>query len=273
MKTKLILPVALLAFASSASAITASLNDLVLGFSASGGTGSGVNLEVNLGNVSQFYNPSGKITLTGLNVGDLVGTYGVSWNTRTDLSWGIVGTTGAAFGTTINSNSILASTLWGTKVESTLGVQSTPWTLQVTQSTPAGAISALYSGQSGSLVNATATTNSATAAVVDNSLVGSYGKQFGTTAAAFGKFNPKASFVNSTDIASGSFVASDLYEIQPGSGNGTFLGTFALSSDGVLTYGANYAAATVPEPATYTVLLGVAALGYGTWHRRRRLKT
>jgi hypothetical protein len=38
----------------------------------------------------------------------------------------------------------------------------------------------------------------------------------------------------------------------------------------MLTYGANFSAATVPEPSTYAALLGAAALGFGAYRRRGR---
>jgi hypothetical protein len=257
--------------AASAATVSASLNDLIVGFYATGGTGASVNLEVNLGNVAQFYNVSGQITFSGLSATDLSGTYGSNWNTRTDLFWGVAGTTGAASGTTIGGNPIAAKTLWGGQAQTTLGVSSSGWNTGTTfaQQGPAGTIAGLYSGLAGSLNGAISTANSTVAATINNTLNGSWSKAEGTTAAAFGYFNPKTSFDGSTNIV-GNYAAMDLYQLQPNSGAATLMGTFALSGDGMLTYGANFSAATVPEPSTYAALLGAAALGFGAYRRRGR---
>src|SRR5271169_6544842 len=48
--------VALLTASVQAQTVSAQQDDLILGFRATGGTGAGVNLEINLGSVSNFYN-------------------------------------------------------------------------------------------------------------------------------------------------------------------------------------------------------------------------
>ena len=81
-----------------AGAITASVGDLILGFRASGGTGSSLNLEVNLGPASGYSGlaPNTSFVVSRLSVLDLVSTYGAGWDMRNDLSFGIVGATGAS---------------------------------------------------------------------------------------------------------------------------------------------------------------------------------
>ena len=276
MKTKILLA-ALLALSGGALTvpavtITAGTNDLILGFYATGGTGAATNLEVDLGSVSQFYNVSGTLALPGLSVSDLSATYGANWFNRTDLFWGVVGTTGAATGTTIGGNTIAAKTLWGGRAESTLGLQSTPWSAGSTfaQQGPANTIATMYTGALGSLNGATATANSATAALIDNTLAGSWSKQEGSTASAFGFFNPKSLFDNGTPGNGG--VVTDLYELQPGSGAGSYVGSFALNANGLAFSGsaAGAGAAAVPEPSTYAALMGVAALGVAAIRRRKK---
>ena len=274
MKTKITLAALLLlgggALSAGAQTVTAGLNDLVLGFYASGGTGAGSNLEVDLGNVGNFYGVSGTITLAGLSAADLSSTYGSTWNTRTDLYWGVIGTTGSTAGTTIGLNSIASKTLWGSKTEATLGTLSTPWNAGTTfaQQGPANTIATLYTGAGGSLNGASATGNSATAAILNNTLAGSWSKQLGSTAAAFGYFNPSGVFSNSTNISVGSFAASDLYALQPGSGAAAYVGTFALSSGGALTY--SNTPSSVPEPSTYAAILGLVTLGFVALRRRQQ---
>ncbi|MEI6860994.1 MAG: PEP-CTERM sorting domain-containing protein [Verrucomicrobiota bacterium] len=269
MKTKYLL--ALLALAGSAistqaTTVSVGLNDLVLGFRATGGTGATTNLEINLGNVSNFYGVSGQVTLTGLNVADLSSTFGASWNTRSDLLWGVIGTTGNAAGTTAGGNAIAASTLWASKSESTLTLQSTPWTQAnvSAQQGPANTISTLYNGATASLNGATATGNSATAALLSNSVNGSWSRQEGTV--AFGFFT-RSQFENNTNFGSSSIVASDLYQVQPTGGPAVYVGTFALNNNGTLVFGNSPNA--VPEPSSYAAIFGAVVLGFVALRRRR----
>src|SRR5271165_7625965 len=62
--------------------VTAAYPDVILGFQATGATGSNINLEVDLGNVSQFYNaaPGSTIPVTELSLADLQQAYGATWN-------------------------------------------------------------------------------------------------------------------------------------------------------------------------------------------------
>ncbi len=274
MKTKYLLTVALLALvgmgtSARATLVTANLNDLILGFRATGGTGAATNLEVNLGNVSQFYGVSGTFGLSALSAADLVATYGSDWNTRTDLVWGIVGTTGSAAGTTIGSNTLAASTLWATRSESTPGLQSTPWTQGASEFAQQGAantISTLYSGAVGSLGGKTSTGNSTVSATIGTSSLGSWSNKEGTNASAFTFFNPKSQFENGTN---GSLHVSDLYELQSVAGSASYLGSFALTSDGALSFSSTPSgAAAVPEPSTYAAILGAVTLGFVAFRRR-----
>jgi len=272
-----------------ASVVSASLNDLILGFSATDATqgdGTNVNLEMDLGNVGQYYSLPSNTSFQVANLGvDLAAAFDGIWDTRTDLFWGIAGTTGSATGTTINSTTIAAKTLWAGKVESTAGVQSTPWNRAVsfTQQNPANSIATLYSSATGSLNGKTALSDNPKAALLDNSIQGSWSQQEGSTTttptptAPFGGyagFNPGSSFQTSTNFSSiaGSFAVLDLYELQPGSGAGTYIGSFGLNSSGILEFSntASFfsAEAAIPEPETYAVLLGAMALG-GAFMRRR----
>ncbi|MGC3989366.1 MAG: hypothetical protein QM796_06745 [Chthoniobacteraceae bacterium] len=109
---------------SHASTVNASLGDLILGFRvASSGSDPGfsLNLEVDLGAASTFYNatPGSTFTLTGVTLADLTSIYSngsITWNTRTDLSWGVVGTVGA-----VGDSHSLANTIWLTKAEEYAG--------------------------------------------------------------------------------------------------------------------------------------------------------
>src|ERR1017187_4474569 len=92
--------VALLTPAVRAGTVSAQLDDLILGFRASGGTGAGVNLEVDLGSISNFYNgASSSLNLSNLVIQDLIDTYGANWASRTDLFWARPPTSGTHYPT------------------------------------------------------------------------------------------------------------------------------------------------------------------------------
>src|SRR5271169_4109928 len=71
------------------SVLSAHQGDLILGFRATGGTGAGLNLEVDLGSISNFYNaaPGSTTVLSALVSQDLADTYGAGWFTDTNLFW------------------------------------------------------------------------------------------------------------------------------------------------------------------------------------------
>ncbi len=276
--TVILLPLSgLVSAASAQSMITATSNDLILGFRATGGTGADKNLEIDLGNVGQFYALSAHthFTIAGLSAQDLADVYEVLWNTRDDLFWGLAATTGAALGTTINGTTIATKTLWGTRAEGTAGVQSTAWNRAnaFSQQGPANTISTLYTGATGSLNGKTSTANSTKTVVIDSATPGSWSDREGSNAAAFGSQMSKATFEAGTNFSTvvGSYFVLDLYELQPGNGAGAYVGSFGLNTAGLLQFSNDpaYFAAAVPEPSAAAALLGAAALGSVAVRRRR----
>src|SRR5579859_787365 len=161
--------IALLTAPVRAGTVSASLGDLVLGFRATGGTGAGLNLEVDLGSISNFYNGANiGLTLPGLVTQDLIDVYGANWGSRTDLFWGAAATDGNAVG---DPNGKPASTLWATGVPG----NSVPLESSASvQSPPAAKIAEVYSGGIGSLDTAGSTSNSPAAADIQNTQTGSW---------------------------------------------------------------------------------------------------
>ena len=231
--------------------VQANLGDLVLGFRATGGTGQNVNLEVNLGSVAQFQGQAANTTLliSRLAAADLVATYGANWATRTDLSWGIVGTAGriSAFG------SSPVATLWATNAEATVGTQSSAWTpgSRGAQISASSNIEALFLNAPASLNGATATTASAFSAALNATVAGSYTFQDTVqSGVSFGFFNPS---INNTVKADASgYAVSDLYEVRADTSASTYLGSFGLAANGTLTFSTSptfFSAAAAGAPA------------------------
>jgi hypothetical protein len=248
--------------ATSAEAVTAIAGDLVLGFRAGGGQGALRNLTVNLGPASNYYGaaPGSSFVITSLSTVDLSSIYGSNWSTRSDLSWGIVGTTGAAA-----VGIAPARTLWASRAETTPGTSSTPWlrgttfTLQL----PSNTIASLYTGAPGSLTNGSATPNSAFASDIDATLAGSWTVQEDfTPGVSFRYFNPSVlgsmdAIPSTPSIYDGTgYAVLDLFEVRPGTAGdpATLVGAFGLNSSGQLVFSTDPGVfAAVPEPAgTFT---------------------
>ncbi len=259
-----------------AQAVTAIAGDLILGFRAAGGQGAASNLEVNIGPASNYYGAvPGSFVVTGLSVTDLSTTYGGGWASRSDLSWGIVGTTGAAA-----VGIAPARTLWASRAEDTPGTPSTPWlrgstfTLQI----PSNSISALYSGAPGSLTNGSATANSPVSSVIDRTLGGAWTLQEDfTPGVSFRYFNPSVLGSMNSIPATPAFYDGvngygvlDLFEVRPGASGdpAALLGAFGLNSGGLLVFSTDPGVfAPIPEPTATLTGLGVLLAAF---LRRRR---
>ena len=216
--------------------VQANLGDLVLGFRATGGQGQNVNLEVNLGTVGQFLGqPAGTtLSVSQISAADLAAVYGANWASRTDLTWGIVGTAGR---TGSGPGGSPVATLWATNAEQTVGTRSLAWTpgSRGAQFNASSNIEALLLGAPGSLNGASATANSVSSAAINATLAGSYTAQDSVQpGTSFGFFNP--SINNSTRISGGSYAVSDLYEVRPDTSTATYVGSFGLSGSGTLTF-------------------------------------
>jgi len=233
--------VALLTTGVRAQTVTTSLDDLILGFYATGTPGQTLNLEVDLGDMSNFYNATGSFPLPALAVQDLVNTYGADWNTRTDLFWGAVSTTGRAAGTADGHAPV--GTLWATAPDGSPAFNRGSVFAQKAASPNIEAM--IVAGADGSLYGASSTANSADAAVIDASLPGSWTAQDSKTlGTSFGYFNPTVD--NTANIPAGGQVVSDLYELQPTNASGvagTLLGELVLTQGGLSFQAAGSASA------------------------------
>lgn len=224
--------------APAAHAATSAEGDLFLGFRATGGTGATKNVVINLGSYSQFTSGSAPTTLSLGTVGaDLTAIYGASWNTRTDLFWGIAGATSAFNAMGVEP----AKTLFATRARTAPATQSTPWSRQssTAQGTTLSKVTSMMSAFNTSAASGGAT-NGVQQNKTDTNSWGSY--QTGGTVAnsgpapgiAFAAFNPA---VDGTPAAT-----LDLYRLRPSTASapagtaGDLLGTLTINASGVVTF-------------------------------------
>ena len=244
-------------------------SDLILGFRAGGGTGSSNNLQIDLGSASSIVTAAnlagGTVTLGNLLTGATFGNtgantidsiYGSTWNTRSDLLWAVVGATTS--GTDVLG--YVKNTLWGSSIAN--GSASAPWVPNTSTSQAAGQskIGVLYANMSGTSMNKL------------TSATGSWNKQELPSSGplGFGWFQPYATQLENTANITGSSVTSDLYMISPtdtGTGLATLLGTFSILGNGAV----EFTVAAIPEPSTYGMILGAAALGFVMIRRRKQV--
>ncbi len=247
------------------SSVTYAQGDFLLGFRATGGTGSGSNVLVDIGPGSGFLTSSTPVTFTLSNLfGSLNGTFGASWTTRSDVFWSVAGAD-----PTVNSTVYITAP----------GPNATPWTGQGTSlqtgvknklNTEGGVPNtAGYNFYTG-LTNP----NGAGPAVIEgNTDTSSYGSFMPGGANAgpapgisYNLFNPtvEGTFANGT-----AGVQLDLIQLTSatGAGNpGVDLGDFTISNTGVLTF----TPAAVPEPSTFASAVFGAALLFVAMRRRRQ---
>jgi hypothetical protein len=261
----------------SAQAVTVSAGDLILGVRADGGQGSGKDLMINIGAASNYAGlaPNSSIPVSGLSVQDLVTTFGSNWASRTDLRWGVAGTTGL---TAVGSAP--ARTLWASRAEPVPGATSVPWqrNIALNLQNSSNAIGTMYADAPGSLNIATATPNSPSAALIDDTLAGSWTMQDDFSAGtSFRYFNPTVTgsmsdIPGTASIYDGvnGYGALDLWEIRPGTAGSpaTLLGAFGLNSSGDLVF-SNVPGAFAPIPEPSVLLTGLGA-GLVLLMRRRR---
>ena len=272
------LALASLASVASAANVSATYNDIILGFRSTSVTAQ--NLEVNLGNVSQFTQASlgSTFVVANLNVADLVSVYGAGWYANT-TSFGLIGTSGKSGGGAVGPDGQPLSTVY---VSNDVGTYSS-----LNSSTNNNAVTKaaqLYLGAAGSLsrqdnslMSNIHTANIATATE------GSWSNLGGTSGSSFANY-ARASFEST--LGTGTSVSTSLYELLPTNGGvdeatltptngiaaGLFqgkIGTFTLADTGVLTFtSSGLHASAIPEPSTFAALAGAAVLGLAAFRRR-----
>ncbi len=277
---------------------TTGAGELFVGFTATGGTGAGKSVVIDLGNALAFSNsPTGTTLSLGQYGADLVSTFGSTWYTRTDLSWGAV----AAVGSSVPSNIATdpTNTIYGSQAVSAFNPAAAPSTTafnRATNGTQApvaqrilqnmatgtGGFSQSATGSSASnvAIEAAGSTQNWQSWMVGGSNVSGLGNT------PFGGFTSEANFAQSfsstaVGAAAGSDAvgALDVYrmvrsnatdsEASPttGTGAGSYQFSLAVDSAGIVTLGVD--SVPVPEPASFGALTSAALLGIGMIRRKR----
>ena len=241
--------------ASAAGTVTASQNDLLIGFQDINGNGtSGTNvptdLEIDLGSVTNF-EPGGSdytgavITLPQLVLNDLTTIYGSNWaNANSGVNWSVAGT--------------------GTGASTFLDTQTIPLT-DNSSSALNPVVTAINTFRQG-LNGATALSDSSTGAAIGNSTTPAANITNSYTYTETQNGNSAGFGYSSNDEQTGAGT-DELYLVSPGTSLtlAQDLGTFKISSSGVLTFQSQ----AVPEPSAYA--LGICAVVL-FWVLKRRSK-
>jgi len=229
--------------------------------------GAGSDFVVDLGTVTSWYaysslQPNTTYNITAYNGSQLTSVFGsldnISFSAFADVR--------------TPSNPIFPfNTIWTTAPRLDISTQSDPLSRrsQFTQGSTGSKIDGIAAGAvaySGTLDNTGVSTATALQMPSSWSAVGasSYTGGVGPNGNFNGTFQANVENTTPTGFASsGTPIVSDLYELQPGSGPGTYLGYFTLGTDGNMTF------TTVPEPGTLT-LIGVGfGLGLAAFFRRQ----
>lgn len=256
-------------FASQASATTYVAGDLLLGFRATGGTGSATNLIVNLGQADTVYRDAVANITSVVDIGTLLtSTYGAGWDTRSDLFWGIVGVrSNSNIGSAVDGDPVRTNYLSAAQTTVNPGTQSsTAW--EIAGSTSRGSVANAIAGL--------ATNYDAFSAAVTNTALLPSG-----TGSTWSSNNDGSSSFTLAGTVEGNFgagasgTALDLYRVldrtsgaSPSGtvGIGSYEGTFTISNAGVV----GFAVTAVPEPSRALLAgLGLAGIAF---RRRRTVK-
>jgi hypothetical protein len=233
--------------------------DLLMGVRATGGTGASSTLVVNLGQASLYrdaeaagVSSSSPMTVSVGNIGaDLTATFGSGWSSRTDLQWGIAGTSSNT--ATVGGDPV--GTVYLSRIQNTPGVPGVAPVID-SETTRLG-VSTRMVGAAGIFDNYNQTANSTVAAIQGSSDANSWRSYM-----ASGGTAPNTP--GGTDFGSGYNIEATpsktlgLYRLSTNDA-GAYTGYFSINSSGTIAF--------VPEP-TSALLLGLG--GISLLARRRR---
>ncbi len=220
---------------SSAQAASAANGDILVGFRATGGTGSTKNLVVNIGAATALESATGTVNLGNINA-DLTATYGSGWATRNNLFWGAVGTVGSF--NPIGTNP--ARTVYGSRRVNNAWLRANDSSQASVTNKVRGLMTAFDTASSADVTHPNGvvqTTSEANhwASYQPGGIVENAGPAPGIS---FAFFNPD---IENTFENGAAAAALYLYRVKPASGAaigtpGDYLGQLLISSGGALTF-------------------------------------
>ena len=253
LKSRLLLPLALIGLSSPLHAAPYTPGDIFMGFRIDGGTQCYL---INIGQVSLYKTPSSSSFAVSIgNIGaDLTAIYGANWHSNSSVHWAVMGT---------NTNTTTATagdpgrTLYASKAELTFGTQEVPWNRGATgtQSAPASKLMGLAGAPLG-FAGYAVTANSSVAVIQTASDAASYasyqpgGSAINSGGTSYSYWNPS----NEGDFGAGAAGAAlDLFRMQTGTSSqlGSYLGTFTITSAGVVNFSTSPPATNTPGFASW----------------------
>jgi hypothetical protein len=214
-------------------------------------------LEVNLGQVSFFYNLATTAPGSTVSINNYTPLqFSTAFSSAVGVNWAVMSAVPLGGGTTEHPS----RTVWLTSPRVTLGTQTSPyqgdsgstqgsWVSVIRGIAGAGGTAGAVPWGSGTPPSAL--TNSSTVAVIPSSDSSSYTQIGGTFGDLNGTFGQGSS--ENSSATPFSTQRSDFYEIHPNGGNATYLGYFDFDSNGALSFTA------VPEPGSLS-LFGLGGL-------------
>jgi hypothetical protein len=248
--------------------------DLLLGFRATGGTGSSFDYLVNLGNSSVYRNATNQLTLSLGNLdAALDALFGPSWSSRTDVLWGIAGVQNSA-GNGLGNRTLMATQSQTFPLAAPGLSNSTPWN-RATTSTQNPVATRLVSLGSQFAIGTTGAISGTDQIQSSNSpfaLIQPVGQPNSWRSYMPGGVNSTVSsafqYFNDADAIEGNFglgasgAALDLYIMQTDTAPfdpGLYEGTFTISDNAELVFTPQ----GVPEPSSALMFaLGGSALSF-----------
>jgi hypothetical protein len=224
-----------------AQGFTDNSRDLILTFRKTGFDGGSVGsvvFEVDIGQALIYYNASAGSTIP-ITAYSSTAQLGTLFDSLNDLSWSVSGCVPNAGDS--GDQSIPTRTLWVTDPRLDPNTAAAPWTRQSSY-TQGGAdshiVAILANAQTwANSTPADSVTNSSTAAAIPAGNGNNADGSLGALGNYLGTFQGDVENTTPSDFAfAGSPSRSDLYELQPGSGSGAYLGYFELGTDGSLTF-------------------------------------
>ncbi len=261
LKSILLLPLILTGISSLSHAAPYTAGDIFMGFRIDGGTQCYL---INIGQASLYKSPSSSsFTVPVGNIGaDLSAIFGGTWHSNAAVHWAVMGTNTNAAGTGPTAGDP-NRTLYASKAETVLGTQEAPWNRGATgtQAGPASKLMGLAGAPLG-YAGYAVTANSSVGVIQTSSDSASYASyQPGGTAInsggiSFAYWNPS----NEGDFGSGAAGAAlDLFRMQTGTSSqlGTYLGTFTITSAGVVTFSTSPPVTSTPGFAAWIAGFGL----------------